>query len=136
MGQRRGRGKFFGAMLLGLTTVIAPPTAHAGIAFVNIADDTTGQFSTLGQASINDKGQVLFSAALQGGGSGIYLDSVAGGASTTVADTLGGFSNVAHQMINDNGVICYGVSFDVGGTGIYRTGVNGATPHVRRPTSY
>ena len=88
------------ALALLMWTVAA---AQGNYTFTRIAD-TSGPFSLIegtGPASINDVGQVVFTAELKTGGTGVFLGS--GGPVTTVADTSGVFSFFGFASVNGLG---------------------------------
>jgi len=94
----------------------------ASYTFTKIAD-TSGPFSIIAIAGINDRGAVAFSAALDTGLRGIFTGD--GTNTTTIADSSGPFNFFGTPSFNDSANVAVKVLLDVGGSAIVRS--NGPT---------
>jgi len=110
------------AAIMGLLLGGAAQGEAASYTFTKIAD-TSGPFSIIAIAGINDRGAVAFSAALDTGLRGIFTGD--GTNTTTIADSSGPFNFFGTPSFNDSANVAVKVLLDVGGSAIVRS--NGPT---------
>lgn len=96
---------------------------------VTIADTNGSLFSSIHSFSLDDMGNVAFTAEFDVGGEGVFIGNGLSPTITSVADSFGPFDTFSGVSISNSGV-AFGATLDLGqGSGVY-TGPNHLTDKV------
>jgi hypothetical protein len=116
------QGIIASALAAGVGLLAVPSVARAAYTIVKIADNN-GPYDVFSGGKMNDAGQVVFSASLDAGGSGIFTGSDP--AADAVATTAGPYASFLTGInngvaINNTGTIVFAATLDAGGQGIFK----------------